>query len=87
MADVEKFASESAIKILVGNKSDAEEKRKVSTQEGKDLAARYNIPFIETSAKASSNVIESFHMLSKEIKAKVVPKPTKSGVRTGKLFS
>lgn len=83
MADVEKFASESAIKILVGNKCDAEDKRKVSVQEGKDLAARYNISFMETSAKMSSNVNEAFQMLSKEIKAKVVPKPSKPGIRTG----
>eukprot|EP00826_Nyctotherus_ovalis_P044410 TRINITY_DN4792_c0_g1_i5.p1 TRINITY_DN4792_c0_g1~~TRINITY_DN4792_c0_g1_i5.p1 ORF type:complete len:139 (-),score=39.18 TRINITY_DN4792_c0_g1_i5:337-753(-) len=74
MADVEKFASESAIKILVGNKCDAEDKRKVSYQEGKDLAARYNISFLETSAKMSSNVTEAFQLLSKEIKSKVVPK-------------
>lgn len=74
MADVEKFASESAIKILVGNKSDADDKRKVSVEEGKELAARYNIPFLETSAKNSKNVTEAFLTLSKEIKGKVVPK-------------
>lgn len=83
MADVEKFASESAIKILVGNKCDAEDKRKVTFEEGRELASKYNIQFLETSAKNSTNVIEAFQTLSKEIKGKVVPKKTPvAGTRT-----
>ena len=34
--------------VLVGNKSDLENERKVSIQEGIDLAKKLNIPFIET---------------------------------------
>ncbi len=74
MADVEKFASESAIKILVANKADMDEKRRVTYDEGKDLAAHYNIKFVETSAKTAKNVGEAFQMLAKEIKGKVVQK-------------
>ena len=74
MADVEKFASESAIRMLVGNKCDLDDKRKVTFDEGKELAARYNIQFLETSAKNCNNVTEAFQALSKEIKGKVVPK-------------
>jgi len=76
MADVEKFASESAIRMIVGNKADAEDKRKVTYEEGKELAARYNVKFLETSAKSSKGVIESFQTLSREIKSKVLPKKT-----------
>lgn len=83
MADVEKFASESAIRMLVGNKSDCEDKRKVTFDEGKELAGRYNIQFLETSAKNTTNVTEAFHKLSKEIKGKVVPKKaTPTGVKS-----
>ena len=74
MADVDKFASESAIKLLVANKCDIEEKRKVTQEEGKDLASHYNVKFIETSAKTAKNVVEAFQILAKEIKSKVVQK-------------
>ena len=76
MADVDKFASESAIRMIVGNKCDSDDKRKVTFEEGKELAARYNVKFLETSAKNSKGVIDAFQTLSKEIKAKVLPKKT-----------
>jgi Ras-related protein Rab-1A len=74
MAEVEKFASESAIKLFVGNKSDMDDKRKVTYEEGKELAARYNVKFMETSAKNAKNVIDAYQTLAREIKAKVMPK-------------
>ena len=74
MAEVEKFASESAIKLFVGNKCDVEDKRKVTYEEGKELAASYNVKFMETSAKSSKNVTDAYHALAREIKAKVMPK-------------
>ena len=36
MAEVDKFASESAIRIIVGNKCDCDDKRKVTFEEAKD---------------------------------------------------
>lgn len=79
MGEVDKFASESAIRMLVGNKADSDDKRKVTTEEGKDLAAHYNVKFLETSAKSAKNVQESFQALTKEIKARVLPKKTTPG--------
>ncbi|KAL2097050.1 hypothetical protein ACEWY4_006257 [Coilia grayii] len=46
--------------ILVGNKVDLESEREVSSGEGKALAADWNCPFIETSAKNKSLVDELF---------------------------
>ena len=43
-------------KILIGNKSDIDNEREVSTEEGAQLAAEYGIQFFETSAKNDINV-------------------------------
>jgi len=56
MNDIDKFAKEGVLKILVGNKSDLQDKRQVSYERGKELAEHYNIPFFETSAKSSENI-------------------------------
>eukprot|EP01087_Luapelamoeba_hula_P015822 TRINITY_DN4785_c0_g1_i1.p1 TRINITY_DN4785_c0_g1~~TRINITY_DN4785_c0_g1_i1.p1 ORF type:complete len:714 (-),score=111.98 TRINITY_DN4785_c0_g1_i1:39-2180(-) len=46
--------------VLVGNKSDLEEQRQVTTMEGQDLARKWNCPFLESSAKARINMEEVF---------------------------
>ena len=49
-------------RMLVGNKSDhSNRERQVSTSEAKALAAKFKIPFMETSALANTNVDEMFH--------------------------
>ena len=47
--------------ILVGNKSDLEEERQVTTEEGEEFANRYGLRFFETSAKNSTNVEQVFY--------------------------
>ncbi len=54
-------------KILVGNKSDLEEKRQVSFEQGKEFADQYGMKFLETSAKTAHNVADSFVTMTKEI--------------------
>ena len=46
--------------ILLGNKCDLSKDRVVTTDEGKECAAKYNIPFKECSAKNKINIDESF---------------------------
>lgn len=46
--------------FVVGNKSDLEDERQVSYEEGVNLAKQFNAPFLETSAKQAINVEESF---------------------------
>jgi len=52
--------------ILVGNKVDLIN-RQVSYEEGKELADSYNMLFIETSAKTSHNIDNSFNTLAQHI--------------------
>jgi len=49
--------------VLVGNKVDLATERKVDTKEGEDLAAKWKIPFFETSAKLKLNNESCFHEL------------------------
>lgn len=44
--------------VIVGNKTDLNIQRQVSTEEGKELAQQWNCPFVETSAKHDENVCE-----------------------------
>jgi len=86
MNEVEKHASDNISRILVGNKSDMEDARQVSTEEGKELAEHYNVRFLETSAKDCKNVEEAFFMMTREIKSRVAITQPKRPNQGGKIF-
>src|SRR5690349_20228011 len=79
MHEIDRFANPGVCKILVGNKCDMEESRKVSFEEGMELAKHYEIPFLETSAKNSVNVESSFTTMAKEIKRNILNKNNNIG--------
>ncbi|KAK2737420.1 Ras GTPase [Myotisia sp. PD_48] len=54
--------------ILVGNKCDLESEREVSHEEGAKLAREFGCTFIETSAKARTNVENAFYDIVREIR-------------------
>lgn len=63
LSEVDEYCTrKSAAKIIVGNKVDVDD-RKVSTEEGEDLARSGNAIFIELSAKTASGVSETFEKL------------------------
>jgi small GTP-binding protein len=68
LLEINRYASETAQKLLVGNKSDLVNERKVSTEEARELADELGIQYFETSAKASSKVEASFDKLTRMIK-------------------
>ncbi|CAK66413.1 unnamed protein product (macronuclear) [Paramecium tetraurelia] len=67
MAEIDKYASESVNRLLVGNKADITERREVSYEEGLELSRLYQIPFYETSAKSSTNIEAAFTHITKNI--------------------
>jgi len=72
LKEIEKFAADNVSTIVVGNKSDMAEKRAVETERASDFCQRIGMPFLETSAKNSTNVEEAFLTMSRVIKDKVV---------------
>ena len=58
--------------IIIGNKNDLENKREVSTEEGKDFARKHGMKFIETSAylNSNNNVFEAMKILLDDIRIK-----------------
>ena len=64
--------------ILVGNKKDLENERKISYDEGKNLADLWGIEYIETSVKNNLNCNEVFERIAKQIiKSKAEGKSSK----------
>ena len=57
--------------VLIGNKSDLADKRQVSTEEGRELAEKYEMKFYETSAKTGENVNDIFNDSVDEIAKKM----------------
>ena len=74
--------------MLIGNKSDLDARRQVSTEEGERFAKEHGLIFMETSAKTAHNVEESFLQTSTMIydnidKGVYDLSSDKSGIRVG----
>ena len=74
--EIEKFASTSVNKLLIGNKADKAGERKVTYEQGLEMATKYGVSFVETSAKSSTNVQESFKKLTEDIQTRILKGPT-----------
>jgi Ras-related protein Rab-1A len=68
LKEIDRYACENVNKLLVGNKSDLADKRAVVQAEAEAFAEELGVKFLETSAKKSLNVEESFMVMAKEIK-------------------
>ena len=54
-------------RILIGNKCDLEDKRKVSLEDAKALAIEYGMEYLETSAAEEVNIDNAFRKMAKMI--------------------
>ncbi|CAF2461420.1 unnamed protein product [Rotaria sp. Silwood2] len=79
MKNIDENAPDDVMRILVGNKSDLHHTIVISSQDGKKLAAKYNVDYFETSAKSdtNANVSRMFYTLTEKIleQNQVAPKP------------
>ena len=71
MSEIEKYTQDNITRILVGNKTDLENRRAVSFEEGQEMANHYGVRFLETSAKECKNVETAFTTMTREIKNNV----------------
>ena len=60
LQEIDRYATSTVLKLLVGNKCDLKDKRVVEYDVAKEFADANNMPFIETSALDSTNVEEAF---------------------------
>lgn len=67
LKEVNRYAAEGTVKLLVGNKSDRTADRVVTPEQAKEFADELGIPFIETSAKSAKNVEEAFLTMAGEL--------------------
>ncbi|KAG0659978.1 GTP-binding protein of the rab [Maudiozyma exigua] len=68
LQEIDRYATSTVLKLLVGNKCDLTDKRVVEFDVAKEFAEANNMPFLETSALDSTNVEEAFLTMAKQIK-------------------
>lgn len=73
LLEIERYAGENVVKLLVGNKCDLTTKKVVDYSTAKEYADQLGIPFLETSAKSSSNVETAFMTMASQIKNRMGP--------------
>jgi len=81
-------ADKDIVKMLVATKVDMEEDRKVTREEGEELAQEYGIDYIETSAKADINVKASVQAIMEKVFIQIKSRqtvPHKEAAREGTI--
>lgn len=66
LQEVNRYSSEGTSKLLIGNKSDREDKI-VTTAQGEEYASKLDMPFLETSAKTANNVEAAFLAMATQL--------------------
>jgi|EP00944_MAST-04C_sp_MAST-4C-sp1_P012422 Ras-related protein Rab-1A len=80
VAEIERYANEKVIKLLVGNKSDLPN-RVVQTEEAEEFAKGMGCEFLETSARTANNVEQAFMTIAAQIKNNLSTELQSEGVK------
>lgn len=75
LSDVKKFGNETVVSMLVGNKADISSGRQVTSEEGKSLAQKHDLLFMETSAKSGMNIDQAFVEVTRVLISREEGKP------------
>ena len=65
--DLNSYGEKNLTLLLVGNKSDLENKRQINKDEGEEKAKSFGLGFIETSACSGDNIDQAFEIMLKEV--------------------
>ncbi|CAR25406.1 GTP-binding protein YPT1 [Lachancea thermotolerans] len=84
LQEIDRYATAGVLKLMVGNKSDLQDKRMVEYDVAKEFADSLQIPFLETSALDSSNVEEAFLTMAKQIKESMAQQHKDTGKKDDK---
>ncbi|XP_033745412.1 ras-related protein Rab-37-like isoform X1 [Pecten maximus] len=76
LGEINEYAQEDVVIMLLGNKSDSTADRVIRTEDGEKLAREYGVAFMETSAKTGMNVDLAFMAVARDLKMKKTRKPT-----------
>merc|ERR1739848_794027 len=82
LQEIERYASETVNKLLVGNKSDLTAKKIVDYTTAKEFADQLGVSFLETSAKSATNVEQAFMTMAAEIKNRMGPATSAEDVKS-----
>jgi len=83
LKEIERYAADYVEKLLIGNKSDLVGKKVVEYSIAQELADSLNIPFLETSAKDSTNVDNMFYTMTRLIQQRAEKHGTRGGDKAG----
>lgn len=68
LGEINEYAQDDVVIMLIGNKADIMQDRQVRTEDGERLAREYGVAFMETSAKTGCNVELAFMAVARELK-------------------
>ena len=60
ITEIDKFGKQGVLKVIVGNKLDLENNRKITKEAAENLALKYGVKLWEVSAKDNTNIEEMF---------------------------
>jgi small GTP-binding protein len=67
VSDLKASADKKLTVVIIGNKSDLEDQRQVTKEQGEDKANKLQVAFLETSAFSGENLEKAFQMMIKEV--------------------